>query len=116
MKVIATAGQMVEHGRITKAARQAKMQANVGPQAKTNRTAGAAVRAKAKTGTGNGKSQEGQDQNRQNDWSTPGWKDKSSTKNSKGSMEGVDEACDSGRSQTNTSAAHNQKQMSVSAC
>ena len=116
VKVITTAAQMVENGRIRKAARQAKMHSNAGPHAKTSRTAGEAVRAKAKTGTGNGKSQEGQGQNRQNDWSTPGWKGKSSTKNSKGSMEGVDEACDSGRSQTNTSAAHNQKQMSVSAC
>ena len=47
-----TAGQLAVHGRIRKAARQAKMQAKDGTQARAIGTAGEAVRAKAKTGTG----------------------------------------------------------------
>ena len=45
-----TAGQMVVHGRIRKAARQARMQAKDGMQARAVGTAGEKVRAKAKTG------------------------------------------------------------------
>ena len=46
-----TAGQMVGLGRIRKAARQAKMQAKVGTQARAIGTVGETVRSKAKTGT-----------------------------------------------------------------
>ena len=42
----------MEHGRIRKAARLAKMQAQDETQARATGTAGEAVRAKAKTGTG----------------------------------------------------------------
>ena len=47
-----TAGQMVGHGRIRNAARQAKMQAKGGMQARATGTAGETVKAKAKTGKG----------------------------------------------------------------
>ena len=47
-----SAGQMVGHGRIRKAASPAKMQGKDGTQARATGTAGEAVRAKAKTGTG----------------------------------------------------------------
>ena len=63
MKVITTAeiarttnktaaGQMVVRGRIRQAARQAKMSAKDGMQARAIGTAGETVRAKAKTGKG----------------------------------------------------------------
>ena len=47
-----TAGQMAGHGRIRNAARQEKMQAKDGTQARAIGTAGETARAKAKTGTG----------------------------------------------------------------
>ena len=64
------------------------MQAKDGMQARAIGTAGERVRAKAKTGKGVVRPK-----NRQNDWSTPAWKGKSSTKGSnKGSIFSVDEA------------------------
>ena len=74
-----TGGQVVGHGRIRKAARQAKMQAQDGMHARAIGTVGETVRAKAKTGKGV-VNQEWQGQNRQDDWNTPMWKGKSSTK------------------------------------
>ena len=52
MTNMTTAGQMAEHGRIRKAARQAKMQAKDGTQTRAVGTVGATVKAKAKIGTG----------------------------------------------------------------
>ena len=90
------AGQTVEHGGIMKAARQAKMQAKDGTQARTIGTLCETARTR-KDWHKHGKSQEWQGQTRQSEWSTQAGKSKSNMKgSSQGSIYNVNEASDSG--------------------
>ena len=89
-----TDGQMVQHGRISKAARQAKMPAKDGMQARAIGTVGETVRAKAKTGKGVVSPKNGMTRTDRM-IGTRMWKGKSSTKgSSKGSMYSVDKVGD----------------------
>ena len=113
-----TLGQMVEHGRIRKAARQAKLQAKDGTQARAIGTVGEAVRAKAKTGKGvvrpkNGKARTGR---------MIGARQHGMVRTRKAAARAASTVLTKpvtstdGRSQTDHSPAHNQKNKFNSAC
>ena len=77
-----TDGQMVQHGRISKAARQAQMQATDGMEARAIGTVGETVRAQSKIGKGVVSPENGMTRTDRM-IGTPMWKGKNSTKGSK---------------------------------
>ena len=83
-----TAGQMMRHGRIREAARQAKMQAKDGMQARAIGTAGETVRARQRL------AREWKVPRLEREWSTPASKGKSSTKGSSKGINSFDDAGD----------------------